>query len=57
MTEKKKLKPGPRPMSDKGTKTLWVRLPVETADKVEKNAKKEKRSVSSIIRTIVENTL
>ena len=57
MTEKKKLKPGPRPMSDKGTKTLWVRLPIETADKIEKNARKEKRSVSSIIRTIVENTL
>ena len=54
MIDKKKLKPGPRPMSEKGTKTLWVRLPVETAERIESCAKKERRSVSSIIRGLVD---
>ena len=53
----KKLKPGPVPMSENGTKTLWVRLPRDVADVIEKRAKTAKTSTSAIIRGIVQSEL
>ena len=49
----KGLKRGPVPMSDKGTKTMWVRLPRELADIVEMRARMMKTSTSSVIRDMV----
>ena len=49
----KGLKRGPVPMSDKGTKTFWIRLPRELADIVEKRARMTNASTSSIIRDMV----
>ena len=53
----KGLKRGPVPMSDKGTKTMWVRLPRELADIIEKRAARENASTSLIIREIVRGAL
>jgi len=53
----KGLKRGPVPMSDKGTKTMWVRLPRELADIIEKRARMTKTSTSAIIRDIVRSEL
>ena len=51
------LKRGPVPMSDKGTKTMWVRLPRELADIVEMRARMMNTSTSSVIRDMVRSEL